>query len=78
MDTWEYAVMTKTAKAYGGPKSWESALVLSGKMKMVPWLGVAVLGGALLTIATQKIISIAKEEKMKEKNKTKVKNKHVA
>ncbi len=52
---WNYAVLSRMAKANGGPEKLVSLLVNSGKRKMLPWLGVALAAGVLGTIVAQKV-----------------------
>ena len=55
---WDYAELSKAAKAAGGPEKYVEMLELvskeAGKMEMLPWLGVAAVGASLLTAATIK------------------------
>lgn len=37
---WDYAELSKMAKANGGPEKLMDVLINSGKRKMFPWLGV--------------------------------------
>lgn len=60
---WDYAELSKAAKAAGGPEKYVEMLELAskkaGKMEMLPWLGVA----ALLTAATIKVVDYFKSRK---------------
>lgn len=47
MKTWDYADLSVLAKANGGPEALVDKLVNSGKVKMLPWLGVAFGFGAI-------------------------------
>ena len=53
---WDYAELSKAAKAAGGPEKYVEMLELvskeAGKMEMLPWLGVAAVGASLLSAAT--------------------------
>lgn len=65
---WNYAELSKLAKSNGGPEKLVDLLVNSGKKKMVPIVGAAVLGGVALTLGVQKLIahfSKLKEESTK-------------
>lgn len=41
MKTWNYANLSKLAKANGGPEELVDKLVNSGKLQMLPWVGIA-------------------------------------
>ena len=64
---WDYAELSKAAKAAGGPEKYvemlERASRDAGKMEMLPWVGVAVVGASLLTVATVKVIDYFKSKK---------------
>ena len=64
---WDYAELSKAAKAAGGPEKYvemlERASREAGKMEMLPWLGVAAVGASLLTVATVKVIGYFKSKK---------------
>lgn len=49
MKDWNYAKLSHMAKETGGPEKLVEVLVNSGKLKMVPWLGVAFAGGIVFT-----------------------------
>jgi len=53
---WNYAELSKMAKANGGPENLVELLVKSGENKVLPWVGVALVGGVALTVGVQKII----------------------
>lgn len=55
--SWNYAELSKLAKANGGPERLVELLVNSGKKKMIPAVGIAVLGGVALTLGVQKLIA---------------------
>ena len=55
--SWNYAELSKLAKMNGGPEKLVDLLVNSGKKKMIPAVGVAVLGGVALTLGVQKLIA---------------------
>lgn len=61
---WDYAELSKAAKAAGGPEKYvemlERASKEAGKMEMLPWVGVAAVGASLLTAATIKIVDYFK------------------
>ena len=64
---WDYAELSKAAKAAGGPGKYvdmlEQASKDAGKMEMLPWLGVAAVGASLLTAATIKVVDYFKSRK---------------
>lgn len=53
---WDYAELSKLAKANGGPEKPVEMLVNSGKKGIMPWVGVAFVGGVTLTFGVQKIV----------------------
>jgi hypothetical protein len=53
---WNYAELSKLAKANGGPEKLIELLVKSGEKKVLPWVGVAFAGGVITTIVVQEII----------------------
>ena len=66
---WDYAELSKAAKAVGGPEKYVEMLELAskeaGKKEMFPWLGAAAVGASLLTAATIKVIDYFKAQKKK-------------
>ena len=66
---WDYAELSKAAKAAGGPEKYvdmlEQASKDAGKMEILPWLGVAAVGASLLTAATIKVVDYFKSKKKK-------------
>ena len=70
---WDYAELSKVAKAAGGPEKYvellEKASKDAGKMEMLPWLGVAAVGASLLTAATIKVVDYFKSKKKKNEAK---------
>lgn len=64
---WDYAELSKAAKAAGGPEKYVEMLELAskeaGKMEMLPWVGAAAVGATLLTTATIKIVDHLKSRK---------------
>lgn len=66
---WDYAELSKAAKAAGGPEKYVDMLEQeskdAGKMEMLPWLGVAAVGASLLTAATIKVVDYFKSKKKK-------------
>ena len=64
---WDYAELSKAAKAAGGPEKYvemlERASKEAGKMEMLPWVGVAAVGASLLTAGTIKIVDYFKSRK---------------
>ena len=67
VQNWDYAELSKAAKAAGGPEKYAEMLGLAsketGKMEMLPWLGVAAVGASLLTAATIKVVDYFKSRK---------------
>ena len=68
---WDYAELSKAAKMAGGPEKYvemlETASRDSGKMVMLPWIGLAAVGASLLTVATMKVIDYFKSKNSKNK-----------
>lgn len=66
VQNWDYAELSKAAKAAGGPEKYVEMLELAskeaGKMEMLPWLGGAAVGALLLT-ATIKVVDYFKSRK---------------
>jgi hypothetical protein len=64
---WDYAELSKAAKAAGGPEKYvellEQASKDAGKMEMEPLIGVAAIGASLLTAATIKVVDYFKSKK---------------
>lgn len=64
---WDYAELSKAAKAAGGPEKYVDMLEQvsrnAGKMEMLPWVGVAAAGASLLTVAAIKIVDYFKSKK---------------
>lgn len=64
---WDYAELSKVAKAAGGPEKYvemlERASRDAGKMEMLPQVGVAAVGASLLTVAAVKVIDYFKLKK---------------
>jgi len=65
--TWNYAELSKLAKANGGPEKLVEILIYSGvksgEKKVLPWVGVALAGGVGITIGVQKVISYFSRKK---------------
>lgn len=61
--------LSKAAKAAGGPEKYVEMLELTsrdaGKMEMLPWIGVAVVGASLVTAAAIKVVDYFKSKKKK-------------
>ena len=64
---WDYAELSKAAKAAGGPEKYvemlERASRDAGKVEMLPWVGVAAVGASLLTVAAVKVVDYFKSKK---------------
>ena len=71
---WDYAELSKVAKAAGGPEKYVKMLELAskkaGRMEMIPWIGAAAVGASLLTVAAFKAVNWFKFEK--EKNQAEI------
>ena len=69
MEKWNYAELSKVAKAVGGPEKYveliEKESRKDGRNEMLPWIGVAAVGASLLTAGTIKIINKFKARKDK-------------
>lgn len=68
---WDYAELSKAAKAAGGPEKYveliEKASKDAGKMEMAPLIGVVAIGASLLTATYIKVVDYFK---FKKKNNT--------
>ena len=66
---WDYAELSKAAKAAGGLEKYVEMLELTskaaGKMEMLPWIGAAVVGASLVTAAAIKGIDYFKSKRKK-------------
>ena len=60
---WDYAELSKMAKANGGPEKLVDLLINSGKRKMFPWLGAAVAVGVATTVLVQKAYKYLSDKK---------------
>lgn len=60
---WNYAELSKMAKANGGPEKLVDLLINSGKRKMFPWLGVAVAVEVATTVVVQKAYKYLSDKK---------------
>ena len=64
---WDYAELSKAAKAAGGPEKYVEMLELTskdaGKMEMLPWIGAAAVGASLVTAI--KVVDYFKAKKKK-------------
>lgn len=64
---WDYAELSKAAKAAGGPEKYvemlECASRDAGKREMLPWVGMAAIGASLLTAAAVKVVDYFKAKK---------------
>jgi hypothetical protein len=64
---WAYAELSKEAKAAGGPEKLVEQIVKAGKdaekKEMEPWIGIAAIGGSLLTVAIFKVVDCFKSKK---------------
>ncbi len=61
--SWDYAELSKLAKENGGPENLVNILVESGKKQMIPWLGVALATGVVVTVGVQKAVAYLKEKR---------------
>ena len=68
---WDYAELSKAAKAAGGPEKLVELIEeggksigrIEGQSSMVPWIGVAALGASALTAGVLKLIDHFKTKK---------------
>lgn len=64
---WDYAELSKAAKAAGGPEKFveilENQSRAAGKLEMLPWVGVAAVGASVLTVASIKLVDYFKSKK---------------
>lgn len=69
MEKWNYAELSKAAKAVGGPEKYiellEKESKKQGRNEMLPWVGVAAVSASLFTAATIKIVNMFKARKDK-------------
>lgn len=61
--SWNYAELSKAAKAAGGPEALTELLVQSGKSKMAPWIVVFTLIGTGIGVGITKAVDYFKEKK---------------
>lgn len=66
-ENWDYAKLSKAAKAAGGPQKYveilEQASKNKGKMEMIPWIVAGAVVGSILTGATMKVVDYFKSKK---------------
>ena len=62
---WNYAELSKLAKANGGPEKLIELLVKSGEKKVLPWVELAFAGGVITTIVVQEIIEFFSQRHLK-------------
>lgn len=60
---WSYAELSRIAKANGGPERFVELLIKSGEKKVIPWVGVAFVGGIVATVGIQEIIEYLSDKK---------------
>lgn len=61
MKKWDYAELSHLAKMNGGPENLVKKLVDSGKIKMLPWVGVAFVGGIVVDKGIEYLMKKKKE-----------------
>ena len=69
--SWDYAELSKAAKAAGGPEKLVNLIEeggksvgrIEGQSSMLPWLGLAALGASALTAGAIKLIEYLKAKK---------------
>jgi len=69
--TWDYAELSKAAKAAGGPEKLVNQIAeqskslgySEGQESMLPWIGTAIIGGALLATAIRQAYDYFKEKR---------------
>lgn len=66
---WDYADLSKAAKAAGGPEKYVQMLEHTsrdaGKMEMLPWMGVVAVGASLITAMAIKAHNCLKSRKQR-------------
>ena len=66
---WDYAELSKAAKAAGGPEKFvemlEEASRDAGKSEMLPWVAATAIGASLLTAGVIKTVNFFKAKKKK-------------
>ena len=81
MQKWDYADLSKAAKAAGGPEKYVNMLVdnskRAGKLEMIPIIGAVLVVSPIITVASQRIykrfsIKIKKNQKQIEIAKHKI------
>lgn len=65
---WPYSIMSRTAKLAGGPEKLAQMMFNKGKLSMIPWLGVAAIGGAAITGVVAHFKSKKTDEKSNEES----------
>jgi len=60
---WDYAELSKAAKAAGGPEKYVELIEKASKMEMAPLIGVVAIGASLLTATTIKVVDYFKYKK---------------
>ncbi len=62
--TWDCAELSKILKKNYGSKKLEKSLIDSGKLKMLPWIAGAFVGGVAVTIGVQKLAKYFSENEV--------------
>lgn len=62
--TWDCAELSKILKKNYGSKKLEKSLIDSGKLKMLPWIAGAFVGGVVVTIGVQKLAKYFSENEL--------------
>ena len=61
---WNCAELSKLIKENNGTKKLAESLIDSGKIKMVPWIAGAFVGGVAVTLGIQKAVKCLNEKKV--------------
>lgn len=61
---WDYAELSKAAKAAGGPEALAEMLVQSGKEQMVPWIAGIGVAGLGIGYGISKLVGYFKKKKI--------------
>ena len=60
LQNWNYAKLSKAVKEAGGPERYVEMLKHSGKMEMLPWVGISAVSASVITAVTLKVIEYHK------------------
>jgi hypothetical protein len=78
---WNYADLSKAAKAAGGPENYVKMLELdskkAGKIEMIPWICLSAVGSSLLTVAILKFINYYNLKKKQNQDKIEMRKEEI-